>query len=221
MRRGAGSASGQSTRLWRSRRAWPTLAACAVVPVGSRVRTSDARARPLARSARALACTALLFACAAPTPPADPDGTPESAQAIEIAPRADALRCEADAKPDCADWFRFRVTGDGALRVSVAPIAPAAGGSPSGAPFELAIAEASGTEIGRAKVGPGSPIASIPIAADRAHGLRRRRDAPARRGRLRVPARLRRDREGGRRRRPRRAASRAGPSSRSMRTATC
>ena len=125
--------------------------------------------RACAASAVWIACacgaSALLIACATSGPPADPDGTAAGAQAIELAPRADALRCEDDAQPDCADWFRFRVAEPGAWRVSVAPVA--AGGSPSAlgapAPLELGIAEATGREIGRAKVAPGTPVAAIPI----------------------------------------------------------
>jgi hypothetical protein len=112
----------------------------------------------------ALACAALV-ACAG-APPVDPDGKPETAQTIEVAPRADALECGADAKPDCADWFRFRVAAAGALRVSATPAAAApAAGAPAPAPpaLELAIAEASGKDVGRAKAGPGAPAAAIPL----------------------------------------------------------
>jgi hypothetical protein len=122
--------------------------------------------RPSSRIA-GLASVALV-ACAG-TPTADPDGAAETAQTIEVAPRADALECGADAKPDCADWFRFRVAAVGALRVSATPVAPSApapgASAPAPAPLELAIAEASGREIGRAKAGPGAPAAEIPLAA--------------------------------------------------------
>jgi hypothetical protein len=122
--------------------------------------------RPSSRIA-APACASLLLACAG-APPADPDGAPETAQTIEIAPRSDALDCRADAKPDCADWFRFRVGATGALRVSATPAAPpaapGASASPAPAPLELAIAEATGKEVGRAKAGAGAPAAEIPLA---------------------------------------------------------
>ena len=119
----------------------------------------------------ALACASLSLACAG-APPADPDGTPATAQTIEVAPRADSLECGADAKPDCSDWFRFRIAAAGALRVTATPVAPAtpaapaAGASiPAPAPLELAIAEASGKDVGRAKAGAGAPAAEIPLAA--------------------------------------------------------
>lgn len=142
---------------------------------------ADARRvrRPSIRIA-APACASLVLACAG-APPADPDGAPETAQTIEIAPRADALECSADGKPDCADWFRFRVATASALRVSATPVAPApAPGASAAAPkpgdsapappppaqLELAIAEASGREVGRAKAGPGAPTAEIRLAPD-------------------------------------------------------
>jgi hypothetical protein len=119
----------------------------------------------------AVACASLCLACVG-APAADPDGAPETAQTIEVAPRADALECGADAKPDCADWFRFRVAAAGTVRVSATPAAPspaAAGASApapsSPAPLELAIAEAAGREVGRTKAGPGAPSAEILLTA--------------------------------------------------------
>jgi hypothetical protein len=115
------------------------------------------------------AAAAALFAACAGAPAPDPDGSAETARTIAIEPHADALRCEADGRPDCADWFRFRVPAAGTLRVSVAPSAPAAAVGPgakvSPAPFELGIAEASGTEIGRARA-VGSAPAALPVEAE-------------------------------------------------------
>jgi hypothetical protein len=131
----------------------------------NRVRDSGSlRGRRIAGAAGA----ALLAACAT-SPPADPDGTAETALAIEIAPRADALDCEADSQPDCADWFRFRTAEAGTLRVSVTPAPPAAspagGAKASPAAFELAIAQAAGTEVGRARAIGNAP-AALPVESD-------------------------------------------------------
>jgi hypothetical protein len=141
------------------RAVYTPLAAPPAMAHATRVRRPSLRIA----SRAALGCAALVGCAGAP--PADPDGTSATAQTIEVAPRVDALACGADAQPDCADWFRFRVAAAGALRVRVTPAPPAAGASASAPPaLELAIAEASGKEIGRAKTGAGAQAAEVPLS---------------------------------------------------------
>lgn len=114
-----------------------------------------------------LACAtlaALLSACAAAPPaPPDPNGSPESAQAIALVPRSDALRCDAESGPDCVDWFRFRAAAPGVLRVRLARRADTAAPPPAVVALELAVGEHGGAELGRATVAPETPVAAVHV----------------------------------------------------------
>jgi hypothetical protein len=124
--------------------------------------------RPGRRAAAALAASALPLALAGcisrePPPPPDTDATPETAQALPLTgPRPDSLRCDDAAGPDCVDWFRFRPTAPGMLRVAIAPQVPAGEAAPSTPPpFELVVVEEAGAEIGRSVAGPETPVALV------------------------------------------------------------
>jgi hypothetical protein len=79
----------------------------------------ELRISPGARFGPALCCAALCaaaLACKSPPPP-DPDGEPGQAMLLETnTPTTDQLFCR---NGDCADWYRFQVTGRGELRVEL------------------------------------------------------------------------------------------------------
>jgi hypothetical protein len=117
----------------------------------------------------AAALAGLLAACVS-RPPPDTDATAETAQPILLTePRADELRCDGSG-PDCADWFRFRPSAPGTIRVSVAPRA-AEGEKPRGdgaplVPFELTVLDESGATVGQAVAAEGTPAeVSVPVRA--------------------------------------------------------
>jgi hypothetical protein len=122
------------------------------------------RVRAAALAAGALA--ALLAACASkPPPPPDTDATPETAHSLGLgAPHLDALQCEDETGPDCVDWFRFRPTGPGTLRVLVA-MDVAEGEKPPATtpPFELAVTDEAGADLGRAVSSAETPIATVSL----------------------------------------------------------
>jgi hypothetical protein len=117
----------------------------------------------------ASALAGLLPACATRRAPPDTDASAETAQPVPLtAPRADELRCDRADGPDCADWFRFRPSAPGTIRVSVAPRAEeGAKPRPEGAPpvpFELSVVDESGASLGHAVAGEGAPAAEVSFA---------------------------------------------------------
>lgn len=122
------------------------------------------RLRAAALAAGALA--ALLAACASkPPPPPDTDATPETARSLALsAPHLDALQCEDETGPDCVDWFRFRPTGPGTLKVLVAMhVAEGAKPPATTPPFELAVTDEAGADLGRATTTAETPIATVSL----------------------------------------------------------
>lgn len=111
------------------------------------------------------AAAAWLPGCASPPPP-DTDATRETAQVLPLSgPRPDELRCDRAEGPDCVDWYRFRPTAPGTIRVAVAPLV-AEGEKPPAEPppFELAVTDEAGRELGRAAAGPDAPVAAVEVA---------------------------------------------------------
>lgn len=128
-------------------------------------RRSSQRRRRAAAGLGACAAGVLLAGCVShePPPPPDTDATPETAQSLPLTgPRPDTLRCDDASGPDCVDWFRFRPTAPGLLRVAILA-QPAAGEPPPSVPppFELVVVEEGGTEIGRATASEATPTATV------------------------------------------------------------
>jgi len=122
--------------------------------------------RRLYGPAVAAALAALLSGCASSgPPPPDTDATPETAQSLPITgPRPDSLRCDDASGPDCVDWFRFRPTGPGSIKVAVAPLVAEGEKAPeTPTPFELSVTDEAGSDLGRAVAGPSTPVAAVDL----------------------------------------------------------